>query len=310
MKIEDVRRVLIVGAGTMGQQIGLQCAMHGYDVMLYDIAPEALETAAAQVRAYVEQLAAGGRLTQEQADAVLARIHTTDDPQEAAAEADLLSESVPEDPELKGQVFAQFNKLCPPHTIFTTNTSSLIPSMFAQVTGRPAQFAALHFHQYVWESNVVDVMPHLGTSKETVELLYAFAKRIGQIPILCKKESHGYVFNAMLNAVNRAALTLAANGVVSVEDIDRAWMGVMKMPVGPFGILDHVGLQTAWDITRHWAEELRDPQLQANADFLKRYVDQGRLGVKSGRGFYTYPNPAYEQPGFLVGDVAPAHNGA
>jgi 3-hydroxybutyryl-CoA dehydrogenase len=309
VKIEDVRRVLIVGAGTMGQQIGLQCAMHGYDVMLYDIAPEALETAAAQVRAYVEQLAAGGRLTQEQADAVLARIHTTDDPQEAAAEADLLSESVPEDPELKGQVFAQFNKLCPPHTIFTTNTSSLIPSMFAQVTGRPAQFAALHFHQYVWESNVVDVMPHLGTSKETVELLYAFAKRIGQIPILCKKESHGYVFNAMLNAVNRAALTLAANGVVSVEDIDRAWMGVMKMPVGPFGILDHVGLQTVWDITKHWAEELRDPQLQANADFLKGYIDQGRLGVKSGRGFYTYPNPAYEQPGFLVGDVALAHNG-
>ena len=310
MKIEDVRRVLIVGAGTMGQQIGLQCAMHGYDVMLYDIAPEALETAAAQVRAYVEQLAAGGRLTQEQADAVLARIHTTDDPQEAAAEADLLSESVPEDPELKGQVFAQFNKLCPPHTIFTTNTSSLIPSMFAQVTGRPAQFAALHFHQYVWESNVVDVMPHSGTSKETVELLYAFAERIGQIPVLCKKESHGYVFNAMLNAVNRAALTLAANGVASVEDIDRAWMGVMKMPVGPFGILDHVGLQTVWDIAQHWAEELRDPQLQANADFLKRYIDQGRLGVKSGRGFYTYPSPAYEQAGFLVGEVALARNGS
>jgi 3-hydroxybutyryl-CoA dehydrogenase len=293
----------------MGQQIGLQCAMHGYDVMVYDIAPEALETAAAQVRAYALHLVAEGRLTEQGADAALVRITSTDDPEEAAAEADLLSESVPEDPELKGKIFAQFNRLCPARTIFTTNTSSLIPSMFAQATGRPAQFAALHFHQYVWESNVVDVMPHSGTSKETVELLYAFAKRIGQIPIVCKKESHGYVFNAMLNAVNRAALTLAANGVASVEDIDRAWMGVRKTPVGPFGILDHVGLQTVWDITKHWAEELRDPQLQANADFLKKYIDQGRLGVKSGRGFYTYPNPAYEQPGFLVGEDAPAHTG-
>ena len=309
VKIEDVRRVLIVGVGAMGQQIGLQCAMHGYDVMLYDIALEALASAAAKVRAYAEHLVAEGRLTQEEADAALARITTTDDPQEPAAEADLLSESVPEDPELKGKVLAQFNQLCPPRTIFTTNTSSLIPSMFAQATGRPNQFAALHFHQYVWESNVVDVMSHAGTSKQTEELLYAFAKRIGQIPILCKKESHGYVFNAMLNAVNRAALTLAANGVASVEDIDRAWIGVMKMPVGPFGILDHVGLQTAWDITKHWAEELRDPQLQANADFLKRYIDQGRLVVKSGRGFYTYPNPAYEQPGFLVGGDAPARSG-
>jgi 3-hydroxybutyryl-CoA dehydrogenase len=292
----------------MGQQIGLQCAMYGYKVILYDVTQDALETAAAQVKAYTGHLVVGGRLTEEEANATLARIETNNDAEQAAAEADLLSESVPEDPELKGRVFAQFNQLCPPHTIFATNTSSLIPSMFAQATGRPERFAALHFHQYVWESNVVDIMPHPGTSKETVELLYAFAKRIGQIPIVCKKESHGYVFNAMLNAVNRAALTLAANGIASVEDIDRAWMGVMKMSIGPLGILDHVGLQTAWDITKHWAKELRDPQLEANAGFLKRYIDQGRLGLKSGQGFYTYPNPAYEQPGFLIGEHDPAQD--
>jgi 3-hydroxybutyryl-CoA dehydrogenase len=142
-------------------------------------------------------------------------------------------------------------------------------------------------------------MPHPGTAPETVALLEAFARRIGQIPIVLERENHGYVFNAMLNALNRAALTLAANGVARVPDIDRAWMGVMKMPIGPLGILDQVGLDTAWHITAHWAKVTDDPQLQANAAFLKGYVDQGHLGVKSGRGFYVYPDPAYRQPEFL-----------
>jgi len=302
VRIEQLQRVLIVGSGTMGQQIALQCAMHGYDVVLYDIAPDALPAAVAQVKAYAAQLVAAGRLTHQESDAALARITATSDAAQAAAGVDLLSESVPEDPKLKATAFGQFNELCPPHTVFTTNSSSLVPSMLAEATGRPAQFAALHFHQYVWDSNVVDIMPHPGTSPQTVNLLLAFARRIGQIPILCEKESYGYVFNAMLNALNRAAVSLAARGVASVEDIDRAWMGVMKTSVGPFGILDVVGLETAWDITTYWAKALSDPELQANADFLKGYVDRGRLGVKNGRGFYTYPDPAYARPGFLSGD--------
>jgi len=302
VRIEQLQRVLIVGSGTMGQQIALQCAMHGCGVVLYDIASDALPPAVAQVKAYAAQLVSAGRLTDQESDAALARITATSDAAQAAAGADLLSESVPEDPKLKATAFEQFNELCPSRTVFTTNGSSLVPSMLAEATGRPAQFAALHFHQYVWDSNVVDIMPHPGTSKETVDLLLAFAKRIGQIPILCKKESYGYVFNAMLNALNRAALSLAARGVASVEDIDRAWMGVMKTTVGPFGILDVVGLETAWDITHYWAQALSDPELQANADFLKGYIDRGRLGVKNGRGFYTYPNPAYARPGFLSSD--------
>jgi 3-hydroxybutyryl-CoA dehydrogenase len=301
MDINDIRRVLIVGAGTMGQQIALQCAMHGYNVTLYDISDHALQKAMAQVKYYAHQLVGEGRMTKKEAEGALARVVATADAAAAATEADLLSESVPEDPQLKARVFAQFHELCPPHTIFTTNTSSLIPSMFAQATGRSALFAALHFHQDVWNSNVVDIMPHAGTSLETTELLHAFARRIGQIPIVLKRENYGYVFNAMLNALNRAAVSLAARGVASVEDIDRAWMAVMKTPVGPFGILDHIGLQTAWDITQYWATELRDPELQANADFLKQYLDQGRTGSRSGRGFYRYPRPAFAEPGFLSG---------
>lgn len=299
MKIEHVRRIWIIGAGTMGQQIALQCALHGYEVFVYDIDPQALRSASAIITGYAAALVAQKSFIRAEADAAVARIQYTTHPEDAAA-VDLVSESIPEDPGLKARVFAQFNQICPPHTVFTTNTSTLIPSMFAEATGRPAQFAAFHFHTYVWDSNVVDIMPHPGTSPETVALLLAFARQIGQIPILLHKENHQYVFNAMLGALNTAALKLAVDGVASIEDIDRAWMGVMKTPIGPFGIMDLVGLGTVWDIIQFWAGVTGDAQLQANADFIKPYIDQSQLGVKSGRGFYAYPDPAYARPDFLT----------
>jgi 3-hydroxybutyryl-CoA dehydrogenase len=301
MKIDDLHTVLVLGAGTMGTQIATQCAMHGLDVNLYDISPEPLNIGMQLIHGYVDDLISQGLLTQTQAASVVERIHPTSDPQ-FAAQADLVSESIPEDPQLKGKVFAQFNQLCPEHTIFTTNTSSLLPSMYAEATGRPDRFAALHFHSYVWISNIVDIMPHPGTAEDTLNLLEAFAHRIGQIPIRLSRETHGYVFNAMLNAFLRAATSLAAQNVSSVENIDRAWMGVMKTSVGPFGILDQVGLETAFDINQYWANVLKDPELQANANFLKSYVDKGWLGIKSGRGFYTYPKPAFQNPGFVSGE--------
>jgi 3-hydroxybutyryl-CoA dehydrogenase len=197
----------------------------------------------------------------------------------------------------------EFHKLCAPHTIFTTNSSMLVPSMLAKATGRPSQFAAFHFHLHVWESNAVDIMPHPGTSEETVAVLRDFAKRIGQIPICLKKENRGYVFNAIYSAWNRAALGLASSGVATVDDIDRACMAVAKLPRGPFGTMDRIGLDTVWEITDYWAKKaffLAD--LRRNANFLRKYVDRGHLGVKSGQGFYTYPNPDFERPGFLEGE--------
>ena len=298
MPTHDIQKVLVIGAGTMGGQIALQCAMHGYDVTLYDVSAAALENGMARVRGYARRLAAEGR-----ADAgTLGRLTATGDLPAAAAAADLVSESVPEDPALKGRVFGQLNDLCPPHTIFTTNSSTLLPSMFAAATGRPDRFCALHFHLPPWDANVVDVMAHAGTDAAVTAAVVAFARRIGQIPIVAKKESSGYVYNAMLSALNRAALTLAAEGVADVADVDRAWMGIMKMPIGPFGIMDAVGLDTVWRITEYWAGVTGDPQLRANATFLQDYLDRGRLGLKSGGGFYDYPNPAFGRPGFLTGE--------
>jgi 3-hydroxybutyryl-CoA dehydrogenase len=301
--VEDIRRILVIGAGTMGQQIALQCAMHGYEVVVHDVSPAALETAKARIAGYAAGLASRGRLTDAESQAALGRIRCTTDPAEGAS-ADLLSESVPEDPELKAKVFAEFDRICPPHAIFTTDTSTLVPSMYAEATGRPAQFAAFHFYQYVWDSNLVDVMPHPGTSTQTVHLLEAFARRIGQVPLVFEKEHPEYVVNAILGAINTTAFNLVfRDGVASAQDVDRAVMIALKMPVGPFGGLDAVGLDTVLRIMETKARLSGDPQIRAGAERLKRdYVDKGWLGVKSGRGFYTYPDPAYARPGFLAGE--------
>jgi 3-hydroxybutyryl-CoA dehydrogenase len=299
MKIEDIKRVLILGAGTMGQQIGFLCAIHEYDVVYYDLSQEILDKALRRIAKLGSWYVSIGRLTEEKLQHALARISATPDPAKAARDVDFVSESVPEDPELKGKVFGQFHKLCPERTIFTTNTSMLVPSMFAEATGRPEKLVALHFHD-VRSTNVVDVMPHPGTAPEVTRLVHDFAMSIGQMVIMLNRESSGYVFNTMLSSLFSSALTLASRNVAAIEDIDRSWMGVMHTSMGPFGIMDQIGLSTVWTITDYWAKKTRDAQAQANADFLKQYVDKGHLGFKTNRGFYSYPNPAYTDEKFLL----------
>ena len=306
MNVDDIRRVLVVGAGTMGQQIAFQCAGHGLEVVVHDVSADARAALPVRIAAYADGLVAAGSISSTVRDRALGAISVAEDLAAAASEVDLVSESVPEDPGLKRRVFAALHPLCPARTIFTTNSSTLVPSQIAAATGRPDRFAAFHLHQPAWSSNVVDVMPHPGTAPETTAVLVAFARRIGQVPIQVRREQHGYVFNTMLTALNDAALTLAESGVASVEDIDRAWMGITKMPIGPLGILDLVGLDTSWHITDYWARRLIwRRQLRRNAAFLKRYVDSGALGVKAGRGFYRYPDPEFARSGFVEGPIEP-----
>lgn len=300
MTLSDIKRVLILGAGTMGQQIGFVSAMHGYEVVMYDISEEVLAKSRKRMEKLGKWFVGSGKLDEPGLQSTMDRIRMTTNAQDAAQDADIISESVPEDPGLKSKVFAEFHALCPERTIFTTNTSMLIPSMFAAATGRPERFAALHFHD-VRFSNVVDIMPHPGTDPAVTEVIHAFARSIGQIAIMLHKENYGYVFNTMLSSLFASALTLAARKVSSIEDIDRAWMGVMHTPIGPFGIMDQVGLSTVWTITEYWAKRTGDRQSQANADFLKDYLDKGLQGYKSMHGFYTYPDPAFMQPDFLEG---------
>lgn len=298
MDVKDIKKVLLLGAGTMGQQISIPCALAGLDVVIYDISEEALEKAMKRIPRNLGRFVAWKKITQEEADAALKRITGTTDPERAALEADIISESVPENPELKMKIFSQFHELCPERTIFTTNTSTFLPSMLAHGTGRAEKFLALHFHD-VSMTNIVDIMPHPGTSKETVALVKEFAERIGQLPIMLEREHSGYVFNYMLGGLFLSAQNLASKKVASVEDIDRAWMGVTHSMMGPFAIMDSIGLDTILTINNFWAKKFNDPDWARNAEFIKGYVDKGHLGKKTQKGFYEYPGPEFLKPDFL-----------
>jgi len=296
----EIRSVLVVGTGTLGSQIGFQCALHGFDTVMYDIDGAALE----RCREGHERIGQAVRkdlgTSAEEISAAHGRLSYTTDLPGAAAGADLVSESVPEDPGLKRKVFARLGELCPPRTIFTTNSSTLLPSDMAEASGRPERFLALHFANQIWINNVAEIMRHPGTDPRVFERVVRFAREIGMVPIRLEKEQNGYVLNTLLVPLLGAALGLVADGVATPEDVDRTWMIAMKVPMGPFGTLDLVGLKTAHDITAYWAARTGDERSRRNAAYLKEhYVDRGKLGVSTGEGFYTYPDPAFRRPGFL-----------
>ena len=282
-----IANVCILGAGTLGTRIALQAALSGFQVKIYDINAEAFVSSKKVMSKILRSLS----LTDE----IIAKIKFTTDPAEAVADADIISESVTEELPLKRQVWVQFSALAPAKTIFTTNTSYLLPSMLVDCVDRPALFCAFHFHD-VFYSKVVDIMPHPGTSEEVITLLEDFGRALLQVPVIVRKENPGYVFNFMLMAVIGAAGKLRTKEVASIEDIDKSWMVNFHMPMGPFGILDSIGLDTAWHVTHNQ----QDAGSQAFAALLKTYIDAGKLGEKTGEGFYTYPAPAYKDPDFLV----------
>jgi len=296
VKLTDIKNVLILGSGTLGLRIGLQSALSGFNTVIYDIHEEPFANAIKIQDSLLKNLMERNVITGEEAITAKSRITFTTDAARAAAETDFVSESVVEDLNIKKKVWAQFATLCPPHAIFTTNTSYLMPSLFAAETGRPELFCAFHFHD-VFFANVVDIMPHPSTAKWVIDLLMEMGRKLKQTPVFVKKESPGYIFNAMLVALIGAAGALVTYDIASIEDVDRSWMGNFKMERGPFGILDMIGLETVWHITN----TMTDEKSKKFAALLKTYVDSGKLGVKTGEGFYKYPNPAFRDKNFVTG---------
>ncbi|WP_339865099.1 3-hydroxyacyl-CoA dehydrogenase [uncultured Algoriphagus sp.] len=290
----NISKIGIIGAGNLGTRIALQAAISGFEVSVYDIDEKSLQRSPSSMIKLLSQLRKSARISIEEDAIVLAKIHFTSKLDDALQNADIISESVTEDPEIKTTVWRQIGNTAPSHTIFTTNTSYLLPSQFAEISGRPEKFCAFHFHD-VFHSRVVDIMPHPGTSPDVVEFLGDLSRKLNQIPILVKKEHSGYIFNTLLIAWIDAAGRLLTGEIAEIEAIDKSWMINFNMPAGPFGILDNVGLDTAWHITN----SRRNPSSRAFAALLKTYVDQGKLGTKAGEGFYSYPNPSYQHQDFL-----------
>ncbi len=297
MKIE---KVTLAGSGVLGSQIAFQTAFHGYAVMVYDISDDILEKSKTTFKKLGESYKADLNASQKQIDETIDRLSFSSDLEKAVANADLVIESVPEDPSIKKEFYKKLAAVAPEKTIFASNSSTMLPSTFAQSTGRPAQFAALHFANEIWKHNTAEIMGHPGTDPDVFDTLVAFAKSIGMVALPLKKEQPGYIVNSLLVPLLSAALDLLVSGVADVPTIDKTWMVATGAPTGPFAILDVVGITTAYNINKMEAEKTGDSDKQKVVEYLKEnFIDKGKLGVATGEGFYTYPNPSFKDDDFL-----------
>lgn len=300
----QIRRVAVIGAGTMGRQIALQIARHGFGVTLYDIDSDALAAAEQAQRAIVAEWVASGRVTDSAEADIFDNLSHSADLRSACRDVDLAIEAVPEQVELKRAVFARLDRLLPGNAIIASNSSSIRISQLEDATERPQQVANLHFYLPVWDSPMVEVGGGGCTHPQVVEALCDFARAIGILPLRVRRESTGFVFNRVWRAVKKEVMRVADSGVASIEDIDRAWMikfGREKPP--PFAQMDRIGLDVIRDIELHYAAESGDPA-DLPRPILTERVERGELGVKSGRGFYEYPDPAWQCDDFLDPEAA------
>ena len=298
--IMEIKNVMIAGGGTLGSQIAWQTAFHGYNVVVYDAFDKGLEASKNFHKQFADLFINQRGATQQQIDETNARLSYTTNMAEAVKDADIVSESVPESVEIKTSFYTELGNIAPEKTIFTSNSSTTVPSEYADVTGRPAKFLVLHFANGIWDANVGEVMGHPGTDPKVFDQVAEFAKSIGMVPILIHKEQNGYVLNSLLVPLLSAAGNLLVNGVSDVESIDKTWMISTRTPMGPFAIMDMIGLQTMYHVDILWGEKLNDQAMLNRAKYYKEnYIDKGNLGASAGEGFYKYPNPSYADPDFL-----------
>lgn len=296
----NFQKVTVAGSGVLGSQIAFQTALKGFDVSVYDISDEALGKAKEHVQSLQPYYAKDLGTTSEEFESTFARMKFSSDLSAAVEDTDLVIEAIPESIAIKTSFYEQLGKVAPEKTVFATNSSTLLPSQFAEATGRPSQFLALHFANEIWKNNTAEIMKHEGTSPEVFDAVIEFAKAIGMVALPLKKEQPGYILNSLLVPLLDAAEMLLVNGVADAETIDKTWMIATKAPMGPFAILDVVGITTAYNIVSMKAEATGQESYKKLADYLKTtYIDQNKLGRSTGEGFYKYPNPAFADPEFL-----------
>lgn len=295
----SLSNLTVLGSGVLGGQIAYHSAFKGKTVVVYDIDPGSLDRCRAAHTQYDDIYRSALSASDADIAAARQRLSYTTDLAAAVAKSDFVIEAVPEVPDIKLSVYRQLADLLPAHTLMATNTSTLLPSDFAQATGRPDKFCALHFANMLWVMNFAELMVHPDTSRETLTAVTQFTIEIGMVPIPLRKEQNGYVVNTWMVPLMNAAQTLVTNGIATPEDVDRTFL-VLGARLGPMGMFDMVGMKTAHDVLAYWGAKSNDAQMLANASYIKEnFVDKGLLGVPTGKGYYEYPNPAFSRPDFL-----------
>jgi len=282
----ESKRVVVVGAGTMGSQIALQTAYSGrHHVTLVDAEESQLERASEQNRKLLVRGVERGRLTQAQADAAMERITLTTDLPAAAEEADLVIEAVFESFDVKRKVFEELERCAPRPALLASNSSTIAISRLAGVTSRPDRCCNMHFFHPVTVMQLCEVVRGPRTSDETVREAMEFVRSIDRVPVLINKEVHGFIVNRILFAAAEEAMRLLEGGYASAEDIDVAVKKGLNWPMGPFELLDFSGLDIFYGALE---DRARLEGGRGAPQVLKEKIDQGHLGRKTGRGFFEY----------------------
>lgn len=290
------KKILVAGTGVLGSQIAYQSALHGFQVTAYDVDPDAAKK---RVQALQPNYEHDLKLSEADFQKGFANLKFTDDLKDAVDDVDYVIEALPEVLSIKSKFYQQLSELAPAKTVFASNSSTMIPSQLVKFVDRPKKFLNMHFANKIWQCNVAEIMGTTETDPDVYQQVVDFAKQIGMVPIEIKKEQPGYVLNSLLIPFVVSAMNLWVNGVADPETVDKDWMISTGSPVGPFIMLDIVGLRTVQNIMLGLYKQTKNKMFQNIADHLKPMIDDGKIGVESGEGFYKYPHPAFEDPNFL-----------
>jgi 3-hydroxybutyryl-CoA dehydrogenase len=296
MPLEDIKKISVIGAGTMGHGIGLTYALHGYRVALNDLSEAILDNAMSHIRDELKTFVENELTTPDMIKATLSRITTTTDLKEAVKGADFVTEAVWEDVEVKKAVFHDLDILCPEHAILASNTSALLLKDIAAQCQRKDKLVITHWVNPPHLVPLVEVVRGAETSEETVSLAYNLLQKVKKVPVIINREIPGFILNRLQSALIREAWALWQQGVASAEDIDRvmkASLGFRWAAVGPLETADLGGLDIFYKVTSRLFKVISDSH--EPPEELKEMVEAGKLGLKSGQGFFNYDVSYFEE---------------